>query len=72
MTRISSPSSNQSFSNTKEHDNYLCDGKEAPYRCLFHEIRREQTGQVWSTDEEKNTLNNHAPLFIHGKEGSKH
>jgi len=67
-----SPVDNQRFPNAEQHDRNLNDREEAPYRCLLHQVGRNQTREVGTGQEEEDSLHDHSFLLIEGKEWREH
>jgi len=69
---VSSPVYDQGFTDAEQHDGDLGDGEETPDRGLFHEVWGDEAGKIRSENEEEDPLDDHAFLFVEGKERCKH
>jgi hypothetical protein len=66
------PVHDQSFTDQEEHDGDLSDGEEAPDGSLFEQVGGDGGGSSGAGKIQDETLEDHALLFVHGEEGSKH
>jgi len=72
VNSVLAPVDDQGLADEEEHDRDLGDREETPNRGLLHQIGGDDTCQIRTEDEEENSLNDHAPLFIECEEGSEH
>jgi len=72
MCLVLSPARYQSLSDEEEHDRNLGNREETPNAGLFHQIWRDQAGEIRTEDEKENPLDDHSSLFIQREERRKH